>query len=81
MEKLAKLAMLDIKCEDSLLEDIESILKMTDILSEVESEKSEHHEEWQFRDDAVKHSFDREDLLSNAPCVEDGFVIVPKVVG
>lgn len=81
MEKLAKLAMLDIKCGEGLMQDIESVLKMTEVLSEVKAEECEKHAGRRFREDEVKPSFDREELLSNAPCVEDGFVIVPKVVG
>ncbi len=33
-----------------------------------------------FREDAVRPSYDREDILSNAAAVEDGCVKVPKVV-
>lgn len=32
------------------------------------------------REDAVSPSFSREDMLRNAPAVQDGYVLVPKTV-
>lgn len=33
-----------------------------------------------FKDDEVKPSYEREEMLKNAPIKSDGFIIVPRII-
>lgn len=81
MDKLALLAALDEKDVKNLGADIKEILKLAEVLAEIEVDALPHGEKGDLRDDAPASSLKREALLGNAPCSKDGYIIVPKVVG
>ena len=82
--KLARLNLTEDETE-SLMSDMESIIGFADKLNELDTEgvvPTAHAIPMQnaFRADEIKESFDREEILKNAPSTDgDGFLI-PKVV-
>ena len=84
---VAKLARLNLTEEETerLMSDMGSIIGFADKLNELDTEgvvPTAHAIPMQnaFREDEVKSSYDREDILKNAPSSDgDGFLI-PKVV-
>jgi len=85
---VANLARLDID-EPSIelfAEQIGKVLEYVDTLNRVETtdvEPTSHAISLSnaFREDKVQPALDRDTALSNAPVVEDGFFLVPKIVG
>lgn len=81
---LAKLS-LDEEQKKRLTKEMESIIAFADKLSELDTEgviPSAHSiaVENVFREDEIKPSYDREDILLNAPTQNSGCFSVPKVV-
>lgn len=77
MEKLASLAKLDIDNESNLIKDIEDVIKMAGELKDVDCELSDEDAVIELRCDSIKESFEREQMLENAPCKDEGYIIVP----
>ena len=87
VQHVAKLARLNLTDGDteSLKTDMENIIAFADKLSELDTKDvipTAHAIPMQnaFREDVVRPSYDRDELLKNAPVAEDGAYIVPKVV-
>ena len=81
---LARLG-IDENTADSYAADISKILKMMDILGNVDTTNikplSNIHEACQdLRADVAKHDIDRERNQSVAPAIEDGLYLVPQVI-
>lgn len=81
VQNLSKLAMLDVSDAENLQQDIMEIIQMAQGLADVDTKMPAPFEEGVFRDDEAQKSFEREDMLKNAPCVKNGFIVVPKTVG
>jgi len=84
MSHLSKLKIDDEKQEE-MLESLEKILGYISSLEECDTENTEITYnvlglENVMRDDTITPSFDREDILKNAPSKEAGCFIVPKVL-
>ncbi|MBE7021758.1 MAG: Asp-tRNA(Asn)/Glu-tRNA(Gln) amidotransferase subunit GatC [Ruminococcaceae bacterium] len=82
--KLARLKLSDAEAE-ALSKDMESIIGFANKLNELDTEgivPTAHAIPMSnaFREDVVKPSYDREEMLKNAPSAEDGGYTVPKVV-
>ena len=82
--KLAKLYVDETEAE-KLAGEMESIITFADMLSEIDTESiapTNHAMKVQnvFREDIVTPSYNREDILKNAPSQEGGCYLVPKVV-
>ncbi len=87
IEYIAALAKLKLsgEREQDLRRDLQGILNHIEILKELDLDAEEplSHAFANtncFRDDAVRPSMDREELLSNAPRQKDGCFVVPKTV-
>lgn len=78
MEKLARQAMLNISDAEKLKNDIETVLNTMKILDEIETVEYVPRK-GSLRDDEVRVSFERDEILKNAVS-QDGFVVVPRVV-
>lgn len=81
MKNISKLAML---CEEDgtkLKDDVELMLKMAEALDELDREEIINNGEPHFREDVLEKSFERDEMLKNAPSQKEGYIIVPKVVG
>ena len=85
LHHVASLARLKFTDEELKNLNLEAIIEFADKLSEIDTEKeaitnyiSDIHNV--FREDEVKPSFDRDDILKNAPAKARGCVLVPKVV-
>ena len=85
VSKLEKLSKLKIEEEDreKIMSDLNAIVQMFDKLNELDTEGVEplrHISEAinVRRTDKVSEEFNREELLSNASKVKDGFIAVPK---
>lgn len=81
MEKIAKMAKIEVSDSEKLKSDIESVIKMAEVLKDIEFEKALPDEEGFLREDEIKPSFERSEMLDNAPMKKDGHIIVPKTVG
>lgn len=84
---VAKLARLNLSEEETekLQSDMESIIEFANTLNELDTEgvlPTAHARPMSnaFREDVVKESYDRDEILKNAPESEDGGFAVPKVV-
>ena len=84
---VAKLARLNLSEEETekLQSDMESIIEFANTLNELDTEgvvPTAHARPMSnaFREDVIKESYDREEMLKNAPESEDGGFAVPKVV-
>lgn len=82
--KLARLNVTDAEA-DKLTEEMESIINFADMLAELDTASvapTNHAMQVQnvFREDVVTGSYDRADILKNAPAQEAGCYLVPKVV-
>ena len=85
---VARLARLDIDdaSVDKFAQQIDTILEYVDTLQQVDTSgvnPTSHAISLTnaFREDSTPHHIDRDAALSNAPEKEDGYFIVPKVVG
>jgi len=81
---LAKLYVDEAEAE-KLTSEMESIINFADMLEEIDTESiapTNHAMKVQnvFREDVVKPSYNREEVLKNAPSQEGGCYLVPKVV-
>ncbi len=82
--KLAKLTLSEDETE-KLRSDMENIIEFANTLNELDTEKvvpTAHARPMcnAFREDEVKPSYARDEILKNAPMSEDGGFAVPKVV-
>ena len=84
---VAKLARLNVTEDEAkkLTGEMESIITFADMLSEIDTSliaPTNHAMKVQnvFREDKVTGSYDREDILKNAPSQDSGCYLVPKVV-
>lgn len=82
---LARLDMDEVSI-DIFANQIDKILESIDALNSIDTtdvEPTSHAISLSnaFREDEVSPSFDRDAVLANAPETEDGFFLVPKVVG
>ena len=85
LQHVASLARLKLTDEELKKLNLEAVIEFANKLSELDTQKemptnhiSEIHNV--FREDEVKPSFDRDDILKNAPAKARGCVLVPKVV-
>lgn len=83
--KLARLNM-DLEAVDTYARQIADILEYVDILDQVDTEGigPTSHAIFlsnAFREDRVHDHLENERVLENAPQAEDGFFIVPKIIG
>ncbi|MCI1965424.1 MAG: Asp-tRNA(Asn)/Glu-tRNA(Gln) amidotransferase subunit GatC [Oscillospiraceae bacterium] len=80
--KIARLAKLSVKPEelDGLTKDMNSIINFADTVNSVAAADSDfdnlNNLANVFREDTVVPSFDREEILKNAPNQEDGYFLV-----
>ncbi|MVB10412.1 Glutamyl-tRNA(Gln) amidotransferase subunit C [Caprobacter fermentans] len=80
--KIARLAKLSVAPEelDSLTKDMNSIIEFADAVNSVAAEDSDFDNSNSlsnvFREDKVVPSYDREEILKNAPNQEDGYFLV-----
>jgi aspartyl-tRNA(Asn)/glutamyl-tRNA(Gln) amidotransferase subunit C len=88
VDKIAQLARLEFpeSEKEKLTEKFNEILKMMDKLNELDTTNVEpltHILPLQnvFREDDVKESYPREEILKNAPSATEEFFKVPKVIG
>lgn len=84
---VAKLARLNLSEEETekLRSDMESIIEFANTLNELDTEgvlPTAHARPMSnaFREDVIKESYQRDEMLKNAPEAEDGGFAVPKVV-
>ncbi len=80
MKNISKLAML---CEEDgvkLKDDVERMLKMAEALDELEVEEVINNGESHLRGDVIEKSFERDEMLKNAPSEKEGYIVVPKVM-
>ncbi len=84
---IAKLSKLRVTAEETerLLLDMESIIKMVDTLSELDLKEPEgglidFDNVNVMREDVIKPSFSRDEILKNAPQKKAGCVAVPRVI-
>ena len=87
IQHVANLARLNLSENDKtrLTRDMEEILGYVDKLNELDTEGIKPREHVKpvsnvFREDIEMESYDREDILRNAPAVENGCFKVPKIV-
>jgi len=87
LEKVARLCKISVQDEqqDALTQQLNSILGLIDELEQINTEgvtPMAHplgiHQP--LRDDQVTHQEQREQLLANAPSVENSHILVPKVI-
>lgn len=87
LEAIASLARLNLtdKEKERLVYEMEEIIEFADQLAEIDTAEVEPTAypipiKNVFRQDRVEKSFDREDMLKNAPSCENGYIKVPKVI-
>lgn len=87
IEHIAKLSMLEIdeKHFEKLANDMNAIVEMVDKLKDLDTGKVVDLIELDgnyniFREDEIKPSFSRKDILANAPEKKDNCFFVPKIV-
>ena len=81
--KLAKLSKLTLSDEeiDRLTGDMQSIVSFADMISKAKYEEPDGisaNDLPQLREDVVRASYDREDILKSAPTSEDGYFKLPR---
>jgi len=85
LKHIASLARLNLTDEELESLGLESVIEFADKLSELDAKQAlptNHISDIYnvFREDEVKPSYDRDDILKNAPARARGCVLVPKVV-
>ena len=87
IEHIANLARLNLSNDEKskMAQEMEGIISYMDKLNELDTDRAEPMQhvlpvENVLRKDEVKDSYDREEILKNAPSKEDGCFTVPKVV-
>ena len=85
IKHVAELARLKLTDEEIQSLNMEAVIEFADKLAELDAEQTaptNHVSDVYnvFREDEVKDSFDRDDILKNAPARARGCVLVPKVV-
>ena len=87
IDYVAKLARLNLTEgeKESLTRDMEEIIAFVDKLNELDTEGVKPREHVKliknvFREDRVEKSYDREEILKNAPSSDDGCFKVPRIV-
>ena len=85
IKHVAELARLKLTDEEIKSLNMEAVIEFADKLAELDAEQTaptNHISDIYnvFREDEVKDSFDRDDILKNAPARARGCVLVPKVV-
>lgn len=82
--KIAKLAKLSVSADElvRLTKDMNEIIGFADTINAVSSDASDfdniNNLSNAFREDIVEPSYDREEILKNAPNQEDGYFLVKK---
>ncbi|MEK9958967.1 MAG: Asp-tRNA(Asn)/Glu-tRNA(Gln) amidotransferase subunit GatC [Pelagibacteraceae bacterium] len=84
ISKLARIASNE-KFEEHMIKDLNSILKFVEQLNEIKIEKVEPlastvEQELIKRDDIVKLTNEKKDILVNSPVDNEDFYVVPKVI-
>ncbi|MFU0832391.1 MAG: Aspartyl/glutamyl-tRNA(Asn/Gln) amidotransferase subunit C [Oscillospiraceae bacterium] len=80
--KIAQLAKLSVEPDelDSLTQDMNSIIEFANTVNSVSADTADFDNSYNlsnvFREDSVVPSFDREEILKNAPSREDGYFLV-----
>lgn len=84
---VARLARLDIEQdkEDSFIREMQNIIGYFDKLNELDAKGlsetiKKNDSSYNLRDDKICKSFDRKDIIMNAPTHDDIYIIVPSVV-
>lgn len=87
LEAIASLARLNLTDEekDRMIGEMGAIIEFADQLAELDTTGVEPTAypipiKNVFREDRIRESFDREEILKNVPSSEDGYIKVPKVV-
>ena len=80
MENISKLAMLCDEDGIKLKDDVELMLKMAQVLNELDKEDVIISSEPRLREDTVQQSLTQDQILSNAPNKNEGYIVVPKVM-
>ena len=87
IEHVANLARLNLTSQEKqkMTKELAEIINFADKLNELDTqgvEPTAHVLQITniYREDEVRPSYDREDILANAPTVEDGCIKVPKVM-
>ncbi len=80
MENISKLAMLCDEDGIKLKDDVELMLKMAQALNELDKEDVIISSEPRLREDTVQKSLAQDQILSNAPNKNEGYIVVPKVM-
>lgn len=82
LAKLSKLNITDEKEEQKLETQMQDIVKLIEKLPELSSEGSliDASNPMKCREDVAHNEFKRDEILSNAPQVQAGCVVVPKVI-
>ena len=80
MENISKLAMLCDEDGIKLKDDVELMLKMAQALNELDKEDVIISSEPRLREDTVQKSLAGDQILSNAPNKNEGYIVVPKVM-
>ncbi len=85
LDKLEKLAMIRIAPQKRAMfkEELSEIIAKMDSLQEVDTSNIvlQKDEKTPMRDDVPEHAMIRNQILSQAPKSQDGYFIVPKVIG
>ena len=84
LEELSQL-LLDKKEKEEIEKEIKGLIEFTAVLKDIDTEGiaptiNIHPIPNATRKDTVEKEFTREELLANAPTVEDGYILVPKVI-
>lgn len=84
VEHIAKLSKLSFEGEkkEKIERELESIIAMVEKLpaNEAELNEASTDEIMELREDEIKNSLSRDELLENAPSVKAGCIVVPKTV-
>lgn len=81
LEKILSLAKIKVKDEDRMLNDLVEIASMAEVLSEFTLSECDFENVSLMREDVEEASYEREELLANAPERAGGFFVVPRTVG
>ncbi len=74
MKNSIKLAMIKEENTAELVKAVEEIIKMAEILRDIDGEEQESESVMPLREDVSEAEFSREEMLSNAPLVKDGYI-------
>ncbi len=83
VKNIFKLANLEYREDENLLNDLENIIKWVNILNEIDLNlisEDKNHKIMELREDKIKKFNNRNQIIKNIPEKEDNFFVVPKVI-